>query len=104
MNLNLNRPLVFLDLETTGINVVTDRVVEIAMLKINPDGREEELIQLINPEMEIPRQAIAIHGISNEDVQDAPLFSQKLIISRISCDTFGFRQFKSGCCLKNMWK
>ena len=77
MNLTLNRPSVFLALETTGINVVTDRVVEIAMLKINPDGREEELIQLINPEMEIPRQAIAIHGISNEDVQDAPLFSQK---------------------------
>ena len=76
MKLNLKNPLVFLDLETTGINVVTDRIVEIALLKIFPDGREEEKLQRINPGMPIPVQASAIHGIYDEDVKDAPVFKE----------------------------
>lgn len=76
MKLNLKNPLVFLDLETTGINVVTDRIVEIALLKIYPDGREEEKELRINPEMPIPEQASKIHGIYDEDIKDAPTFKE----------------------------
>lgn len=93
MKLNLKNPLVFLDLETTGINVVTDRIVEIAFLKIFPDGREEEKLQLINPGMPIPPQSTAIHGITDEDVKDAPLFKEeaKNLAKFIEgCDLAGF--------------
>ncbi len=93
MNLNLKNPLVFLDLETTGINVVTDRIVEIALLKIYPDGREEEKLQRINPEMPIPPQASAIHGIYDEDVKDAPIFKEvaKIYAKFIEgCDLAGY--------------
>ena len=76
MKLNLKNPIVFLDLETTGINVVTDRIVEIALLKIFPDGHEEEKLQRINPGIPIPPQSSAIHGIYDEDVKDAPLFKE----------------------------
>lgn len=76
MKLNLKNPLVFLDLETTGINVVTDRIVEIALLKIYPDGREEEKELRINPEMPIPEEASKIHGIYDEDIKDAPTFKE----------------------------
>lgn len=93
MKLNLKNPIVFLDLETTGINVVTDRIVEIALLKIFPDGHEEEKFQRINPGMPIPPQSSAIHGIFDEDVKDAPLFKE---VARIyakfieGCDLAGF--------------
>lgn len=76
MKLNLKNPLVFLDLETTGINIVTDRIVEIALLKIHPDGREEERDLRINPEMHIPEPSSKIHGIYDEDVKDAPTFRE----------------------------
>ncbi|MGQ7870985.1 exonuclease domain-containing protein [Sunxiuqinia sp. sy24] len=76
MNLNLKNPLVFLDLETTGINIVTDRIVEIALLKIHPDGREEERDLRINPEMPIPEHVSKIHGIYDEDIKDAPTFKE----------------------------
>jgi DNA polymerase-3 subunit epsilon len=76
MNLNLRNPLVFLDLETTGINIVTDRIVEIALLKVHPDGREEERDLRINPEMHIPGHVSLIHGIYDEDVKDAPTFKE----------------------------
>ncbi|PKP11648.1 MAG: DNA polymerase III subunit epsilon [Bacteroidetes bacterium HGW-Bacteroidetes-4] len=76
MQLNLKRPIVFFDLETTGINVVTDRIVEIAYLKIFPDGKEEEKTQRINPEMPIPAESTAVHGISDEDVKDKPTFKE----------------------------
>jgi len=84
---------VFLDLETTGINVVTDRIVEIALLKIFPDGREEEKLLRINPGIPIPPQASAIHGIFDDDVRDAPLFKEVAkIIARFieGCDLAGF--------------
>lgn len=93
MKLNLKNPLVFLDLETTGVNVVTDRIVEIALLKIFPDGREEERLQRINPGIPIPQQSSAIHGIYDEDVKDAPLFKEvaKLYARFIEgCDLAGF--------------
>jgi DNA polymerase-3 subunit epsilon len=76
MKLNLRNPLVFFDLETTGINIVTDRIVEIALQKINVDGSQEEKLLLINPEVPIPEEASAIHGIKDEDVKDAPTFKQ----------------------------
>lgn len=76
MKLNLRRPLAFLDLETTGINVSSDRIVEISVLKINPNGSEEWLISRINPEMPIPPKSTAIHGITDEDVADAPKFRE----------------------------
>jgi DNA polymerase-3 subunit epsilon len=76
LKLNLRRPLAFLDLETTGINVSSDRIVEISVLKINPNGSEEWLISRINPEMPIPPKSTAIHGITDEDVADAPKFRE----------------------------
>ncbi len=93
MKLNLKNPLVFLDLETTGINVVTDRIVEVAFLKIFPDGKEEEKLMLINPGMPIPPLSTSIHGISDEDVKDAPLFKEvaKTLAKFIEgCDLAGF--------------
>ncbi|HAX93240.1 MAG TPA: DNA polymerase III subunit epsilon [Bacteroidales bacterium] len=76
MKLNLRRPIAFLDLETTGINVSSDRIVEISVLKINPNGSEEWLISRINPEMPIPPRSTAIHGIKDEDVADSPKFRE----------------------------
>ena len=74
MNLQLTRPICFLDLETTGINVSTDKIVEIAIVKISPDGTQVIKRKLINPEMPIPKSASDIHGITDEMVKDAPTF------------------------------
>jgi len=74
--LNLTRPLAFFDLETTGISVGADRIVEISILKLNPDGTKEILTRRINPVIPIPAQATAIHGISNEDVKNEPTFAE----------------------------
>lgn len=68
MNLNLANPIVFFDLETTGVNIAKDRVVEISVLKVYPHGKEEQKTIRINPEMPIPKEASAIHGIYDEDV------------------------------------
>lgn len=68
--------MVFLDLETTGINIVTDRIVEVAFVKVFVDGSEEEKLLRINPEMPIPAESSAIHGIYDEDVKDAPTFKE----------------------------
>lgn len=76
MKLNLKNPIVFFDLETTGTNIVTDRIVEISYLKISPNGREESKTIRINPEMHIPEQVTAIHGITDEDVADCPRFKE----------------------------
>ena len=76
MNLSLTRPLAFIDLETTGINMGTDRIVEIAIVKIMPDGTRQVKRKLINPEMPIPQASIDVHGITNEMVKDAPTFKQ----------------------------
>ena len=74
MQLNLKKPICFFDLETTGISITSDRIVEISILKVFPDGKEEKKTWLVNPEMSIPAQATAVHGITNEKVQDAPTF------------------------------
>ena len=74
MQLNLNKPICFFDLETTGINISKDRIVEIAILKVHPNGNEENKRWLVNPEIPIPPEVTTIHGISDADVADAPTF------------------------------
>ena len=76
MDLNLSNPLVFFDLETTGINITRDRIVEISILKVHPNGKEETRTRRINPEMPIPPESTAIHGITDDDVKDCPTFKQ----------------------------
>jgi DNA polymerase-3 subunit epsilon len=76
ITLNLKRPLCFFDLETTGINIGKDRIVEICVIKLSPNGNEEILEQRINPEMPIPAETTAVHGITNSDVQDKPTFKE----------------------------
>jgi len=74
--LQLTRPLAIIDLETTGINLGSDRIVEIAIVKILPDGKKQVKRKLINPEIPISPTSIEIHGITNEMVKDAPTFRQ----------------------------
>lgn len=74
--LQLNRPLAFIDLETTGTNVATDRIVEIAIVKIMPDGSRQSKVKRLNPTIPIPPASTAVHGISDADVQNAPTFKQ----------------------------
>ncbi|MCX6136828.1 MAG: 3'-5' exonuclease [Ignavibacteriales bacterium] len=91
--LRLDRPLVFFDLETTGLDVTRDRVVQIAMIKYHPDGHREEKMMLIHPGIPIPPEATAVHRISNEDVRDAPSF-EKSAVAILSffqgCDVAGY--------------
>ncbi len=93
MGLELKRPLCFFDLETTGVNVVKDRIVEIAVLKLLPNGNKEGKTWLVNPEMPIPKGASEVHGITDEKVADAPNF--KTLAGEIyafmkGCDWAGF--------------
>lgn len=76
MKLELKNPIIFFDLETTGINVASDRIVEISYLKVYPNGTEESKTYLVNPTIPIPEQASDIHGIKDEDVKDAPTFTE----------------------------
>jgi DNA polymerase III subunit epsilon len=76
MPLQLQRPIAFIDLETTGVNLSTDRIVEVAIIKILQDGTRQVKRKLINPEMPIPAVTTEIHGITNEMVKDAPTFKQ----------------------------
>jgi len=76
MELKLVKPIVFFDLETTGINIGNDRIVEISILKIFPNGNKESKTWLVNPEIEIPADATAIHGITNEKVVTEPTFKE----------------------------
>ncbi|WP_133547515.1 3'-5' exonuclease [Salegentibacter sp. 24] len=76
MELNLTRPICFFDLETTGTNVAKDRIVEIAILKVYPNGNKESKTWLVNPEMPIPKEVVAIHGISDEKVANEPTFKE----------------------------
>ena len=71
MQLNLTKPICFFDLETTGINITHDRIVEISILKVFPNGTEESKTWLVNPEMTIPNEVIEIHGITNEKDLDS---------------------------------
>lgn len=76
MQLNLIRPIIFFDLETTGTSVTADRIVEISLIKVFPDGHTEEKTRRINPERHIPEESTAIHHITDEGVKDAPTFRQ----------------------------
>jgi len=97
LELKLKRPIAFFDLETTGINTATDRIVEISVLKINVNGVEEWLTSRVNPEIPISPQATAIHGIKNEDVVSAPKFrelAKKLVAFIEGCDLAGYNAIK----------
>ena len=74
--LQLKKPLACIDLETTGVNLGTDRIVEIAIVKLMPDQTKTSKVKRINPEMPIPADATAVHGITNEMVQNEPTFKQ----------------------------
>lgn len=76
MKLNLHKPICFIDLETTGVNIASDRVIEISILKILPDGREIIKTRKVNPTIPIPPESSKIHGITDEDVKNEPTFAQ----------------------------
>ena len=93
MNLKLKRPIIFFDLETTGVETARDRIVEISMVKVGVDGQKHVKTRRINPEMPIPAEATAVHGITDEDVKGEPTFKQiaKSLAQFIEgCDFGGF--------------
>jgi DNA polymerase-3 subunit epsilon len=97
MKLHLKRPLVVFDLETTGMSVNTDRIVEFSYIKVMPDGTENIKTLRFNPGIPIPHEVSLIHGIYDEDVKNAPLFKQKakeLAEEFKGCDFAGFNSNK----------
>src|SRR5437867_3292052 len=91
--MKLTRPLIFLDIEATGTDTTRDRIVEIAMIKVHPDDRREEKVLRVNPSVKISAEVISIHGITNEDVADAPSFKEvavALLDFLDGCDFGGF--------------
>jgi len=95
--INLTKPIVFFDIEATGLSINHDRIVQVSFLKIAPDGNQDTKTFLFNPERNIPDEVVAIHGITNEMVKDAPLFKDnaKEIFQFIdSCDLGGFNLLK----------
>lgn len=93
MKLKLTRPLVFFDLETTGTNISRDRIVEISVIKLMPDGTVIEKTRRINPEMPIPAEATAVHHITDDDVRNEPTFRQiavSLAQMLSGCDIAGY--------------
>ena len=92
--LNLTRPVAFFDIESTGIVPQRDRIVEIAVLKVQPDGSQRNTVRRLNPGIPIPAGASAIHGITDADVADCPAFAdiaEKLFNYLSDCDFAGFR-------------
>lgn len=97
MQLQLKRPIAFFDLETTGLNITTDRLIEISILKVMPDGKEEQKTWRVNPGQPIPEQSTVFHGIKDEDVKDLPQFKEVANdISRFlsGCDLSGYNAIK----------
>ena len=97
MALALKKPLVFFDLETTGVDVAKDRIVEISILKLHPDGKKEVKTRRVNPEMPIPKGSSEIHGIYDEDVKDEPTFksmAKSLAVFIGNSDLAGFNSNK----------
>ncbi len=97
MELQLKNPIVFFDLETTGINVASDRIVEISWLKVMPSGQESGQTQLLNPTIPIDPKATEIHGIRDEDVRDKPTFreiARSLARDFEGCDLAGYNSNK----------
>ena len=93
MKLNLTQPIAFFDLETTGLNIASDRIVEIAIIKIMPNGDKETKTKLLNPTIPISKEATAIHGITDKDVKDKATFkevAQELYEFIEGCDLGGF--------------
>lgn len=93
MELKLEKPIIFFDLETTGINIAKDRIVEISILKVLPNGNKESKTWLVNPEMDIPKESSDIHGITNDKVVSEPTFNElALKVSEMieGCDLAGF--------------
>ncbi len=74
MKLKLSKPIVFFDLETTGVNVASDRIVELSILKLHPDGKKEIKTRRVNPTIPIPEESALVHGIRDEDVAEEPTF------------------------------
>jgi DNA polymerase-3 subunit epsilon len=97
MQLDLKNPLVFFDVETTGLDIANDRIVEISILKVMPDGREEQKTFRVNPTIPIPDHVVKIHGITNEDVAKCPVFSDiaRTLANYIEgCDIAGYNAIK----------
>ena len=97
MKLKLERPLVFFDLETTGTNILRDRIVEISAIKVYPDGERTEKTRRLNPEMHIPEEATAVHHITDDMVAEEPTFRQvakSLYEFFEDCDIAGFNSNK----------
>lgn len=97
MQLNLKRPIIFFDLETTGVDAAKDRIIEISLIKIHPDSRREVKTRRINPEIPIPAVTTAIHGIRDEDVADCPPFrslARSLYAFIEGCDMAGYNSNK----------
>ncbi len=97
MKLNLTKPIIFFDLETTGTNITHDRIVELSYIEVSPDGTEEKKSRRINPEMPIPPESTAIHHITDEDVKDCPTFrqvSKALLAIFDGCDIAGYNSNK----------
>ena len=97
MKLNLTKPIIFFDLETTGTNITRDRIVELSYIKILPDGTEEKKSRRLNPEMHIPEESTAIHHITDDDVKDCPTFRQvaKALLEIFEgCDIAGYNSNK----------
>ena len=93
MKLNLTKPLIVFDLETTGLDLVNDRIIQVSYIKVMPDGREERKSLYVNPGKEIPAEVVALTGITNEMVHDAPTFKQvaaQLQQTFAGCDFAGF--------------
>ncbi len=93
MKLHLTKPLIVFDLETTGLDLVKDRIIQISYIKVFPDGKEERANIFVNPQRPIPAEVVTLTGISNEDVKDAPTFKQlsaQLNATFTGCDFAGF--------------
>lgn len=97
MELNLKRPIAFFDLETTGLNISNDRVIEISILKVHPNGNKEQKTLRINPGMPVPPESTKIHGITDEDLKDKPSFkdvAKELSRFLAGCDLSGYNAIK----------
>ncbi len=97
MEINLTRPIAFFDLETTGLSIGSDRIVEISILKVFPDGNNETITQKINPGIPIPAEVTEIHGISDEDVKNKPSFKElapDFVTFLDNCDLAGYNLLK----------
>lgn len=93
MKLNLKRPIIFFDLETTGLDIAKDRIVELCYIRVEPNGNEEARSMRINPEMHIPEVASSVHGITDDGVKDCPTFADvapQLAATFEGCDLAGF--------------